>query len=160
MVPVLCCAFAIPAIVLWWCCLYFIGSRPVFGMVSDGFQAQKSDLAVCIVVYASSPPPLAATALTMVNCDRRIPAFTTSSRSVCAQASFPPFNDEAAIGTTAPYHTAADRMNAVVMDASKLLDRTLSRPLRSASATITRCHNGLVELPHSENMSEGCCIAG
>ena len=41
MVLVLCCAFAIPAIVLWWCCLYFISSRRVFGMVSDGFQAQK-----------------------------------------------------------------------------------------------------------------------
>ena len=37
----LCCAFAIPAIVLLWCCLSFIGSRRVFGMVSDGFQAQK-----------------------------------------------------------------------------------------------------------------------
>ena len=24
-----------------WCCLYFIGSRRVFGMVSDGLQAQK-----------------------------------------------------------------------------------------------------------------------
>ena len=35
------CAFAIRAIVLWWCCLCFIGSRRVFGMVSDGFQAQK-----------------------------------------------------------------------------------------------------------------------
>ena len=41
MVPVLCCAFAIRAIVLWWCYLYFICSRRVFGMVSDGFQAQK-----------------------------------------------------------------------------------------------------------------------
>ena len=41
MVPVLCCAFAIPAIVSWWCRLHFIGSRRVFGMVSDGFQAQK-----------------------------------------------------------------------------------------------------------------------
>ena len=37
---VLCCVFAIPAIVLWWCWLYFIGSRRVFRMVSDGFQAQ------------------------------------------------------------------------------------------------------------------------
>ena len=36
-----CCAFAVPAIVLLWCCLYFIGSRRVFEMVSDGFQAQK-----------------------------------------------------------------------------------------------------------------------
>ena len=36
-----CCAFAIPAIVWCWCCRYFIGSRRVFGMVSDGFQAQK-----------------------------------------------------------------------------------------------------------------------
>ena len=36
-----CCAFSIPAIVLWRCCLYFIGSRRVFGMVSDGFQVQK-----------------------------------------------------------------------------------------------------------------------
>ena len=35
MVLVLWCAFAIPAIVLWWCCLCFIGSRRVYGMVSD-----------------------------------------------------------------------------------------------------------------------------
>ena len=42
------------------------------------------------MVHASFPPPLAATAIIMVKCDNRMPTFTTSLGSLCAQASFPP----------------------------------------------------------------------